>query len=506
MKQISYIIAAVMLCFAHYADAQDLQGVLSRSFDHKGVNYEKGSTVSYFYYVSPEAEKDSCALYVLFERKPGFIPVIESLILEGVMPEGITISVSSGYIKSDYDDSLYRKLRPEEFDQNGPDFANLVVEEIIPKAIADAGVAVSTDPDKHFVMGRSSGGHLAWNALWYRNDFFHRGFLSSPTFSAMRGGEESMVLARKTEPRPIQVFITSGTVEPDYYFGDSFYAACNAADALKYAGYDVEFELYPKGGHCCNSEDYETWKRAMTWMFSKDKVIVPGRSERFLSVVPEGSAWEEAAVTAMPAHRSLKTEKAIYSVRKGKLKVAPAKGKSMVLDDLSDISAIGMSSDMWRLYVADKSRRFIYTYYLDSLGMPDFQYKLAPLHLAHDCRIIGGTDLCVTTDDRVFVATELGVQGIRSYGLTDIILPLPGDVPASKVWMEEDWLYAQSKDGVTFRRKVKATAHDGMTQVNPLDVNADSANYYDEGCRKQRPHFKTIFSKFETGKSIIKEN
>ena len=83
------------------------------------------------------------------------------------------------------------------------------------------------------------------NSFPHGNEFLHLpAFLSSPTFSAMRGGEEAMVIARKTETKPIKLYITCGTEEPDYYFGSSLQAAQNAASALEFAGYDFRFDLH----------------------------------------------------------------------------------------------------------------------------------------------------------------------------------------------------------------------------------------------------------------------
>ena len=91
-------------------------------------------------------------------------------------------------------------------------------------------------------------------------------------------------------------------------------------------------------------------------------------------------------------------------------------------------------------------------------------------------------DLCVAADDRVFVATELGVQGIVSFGLNDLILPLPNDLPADKVRMEGNLLYAASGDKI-FRRPlaISAPADDGK----PLPPKTAG---YSDGFDYSRPH------------------
>jgi len=491
-----FVIVLFFLCISLNVSALD--GTVSPQLQHKGMKYEKGTIVPYSYYLSPGARADSCAVYVLLELDVNFSSVLEPLFKEKVIPEGIVLYVYPGTLYSTMSGNPEQKrwLRAEEFDQNGPEFVNLIVEEILPSAAAEAGIVVSRNPDRHFIHGGSSGGYLTWNALWYRNDFFHRGFLSSPTFSAMRGGEEPMVLVRKTEPRPIRAYITSGTIEPDYFFGDSYYVACNAADALHYAGYDVEFELYAQGTHCFNRYDAETWRKVMKWVFEPEKVVVPRRSVRFSSLVPDGSVWQDAGLVNLPIHTVSRNSRAVYEMKRGKLKIKSLVNRKTQVLDLDNVSSIAFSSDLWRLYVADVSRRFIYAYSLDSFGLPVSKYALAPLHLPHDCRNIGGKDLCVSSDDRVFVATELGVQSICSFGLTDIILPLPQDAPADAVWLADGWLYARSVDGKVYKRTVKTTAHDGKTSSTPSEQN------YADGFDYSRPHLENEFNRYQKGEVL----
>lgn len=73
----------------------------------------------------------------------------------------------------------------------------------------------------HLVSGGSSGGICAWNFAWHRNDYFHRVYASSPTFSALGNGEDIPFLIRKYESKPIRVFTDYSEREPDEYFGSS---------------------------------------------------------------------------------------------------------------------------------------------------------------------------------------------------------------------------------------------------------------------------------------------
>ena len=85
--------------------------------------------------------------------------------------------------------------------------------------------------------------------------------------------------------------------------------------------------------------------------------------------------------------------------------------------------------------------------------------KLAPLYLHHDCRITGAKDITVLPDNRVVAATELGVQGVWCTGMIDLILPLPGDVPAEQIAYQDGMLYVSSGRTV-YRRKLRTVPVD----------------------------------------------
>ncbi len=444
--------------------ARPQTGHLSETFYLSGKKFERGSIVPYRTYLPPGAEQQSgLAVYVMLEASPEILPAMDDFIAEKIMPPGLFLLVNPGQLPASRPDGFPRGMRAEEFDQNGREFADFLVEELIPDAASRTGAQLSDSPDMHFITGGSSGGNCAWNAVWYRNDYFRLTFLSSPTFSAMRGGEEPMVLLRKTESRPIRIYLTVGTLEPDYYFGSSFYAACNAAKAFKFAGYRCHFELVKDGGHCALREDRDMLRRVMTFLWQDwqtEPVTVESRQIRIKNILSENSQWSDFNGD-WPSHSEVRTESGVYSCDGGRilLRRPNAESPEVVADGFGHLAALALSSDRWRLYAADTTRRFVYALSIKPNGELDEIYKLAPLHLAHDCREIGALDLCVAADDRVYAATELGIQGIVSFGLTDLILPLPNDLPADRVALEIDgdrqsWLYAASGDK-KFRRPVK---------------------------------------------------
>lgn len=486
------VAAALLLFWVLPCAGMELKGRLVDSLSWQGMRFETGTVVPYRYYVSPGATGTDNAVYVLFETGVSLLPKLEELAETGVIPQGLVLMVQAGTLTGPGGE---RFMRAEEFDQNGTEFIDLILEEILPFAAQQAGIGLSSNPDKHFIHGTSSGGALAWYGLWYRNDFFHRGFLSSPTFSAMRGGEEVMVLARKSEPRPIRVFITSGTTEPDYYFGDSFVAAYNAASALRYAGYDVGFEIYAKGKHGSRHQDHVLWDRMMRWMFAPEKVEKPDLPLRLAKIIPNDSHWEACEARPAPRLTRLDREGGRFMVRRGRLYFRPRgrifPGRRVALDIPGRVSAMALSSDLWRLYATSEDSRFVYAFSLDSLGRPGARYIQAPIHEAHDIRSVGCSDLCVSTDDRILLATQLGVQTANSFGLVDGILPLPGDRPAQRVWLSEDRIYAMADDGTVYVRTSRLSPHDGV-----MPSKASGQRYGDPEQNYSRPHLPSLFAPY----------
>ena len=451
-----------------------------------GKKYEIGTRVPYRVYVTDQTDTANAAVYVMLEYNADQIApwYVDSPVDPKMQFETYVSKELVEYIDNHYRTFANRYMRAEEFDEYGPEFINLIVEEMIPEAADLAKVKISTNPDMHFFTGGSSGGMSTWNALWFRNDFFRRGFLSSPTFSAMRGGEEPMVLVRKCETRPMRFYLSVGTREPDYFFGDSYNVAVNAKGAFDFAGYDYAFDMFVGEGHCARRADPAFLRKVMTFVWDKwqTEPVKAGKNQiRIRNLLAAGSQWEPAE--NIPEPRQAKAPNGgFYTFKEGKILLVNDGKETIVDDTLDKITALAVSSDHWRLYVADAARRFVYAYTIQPDGTLSAQYKLAPFHLAHDCRVIGALDLCVAADDRVFIATELGVQSIVSFGLNDVILPLPGDLPADKVRLEGNILYAASGDKI-FRRPLAISAP--AADAKPA---APKTPGYSDGFDYSRPH------------------
>lgn len=210
--------------------------------DFTGSKIKPGTVHRYKLYIpSPSGRAEPAALYVQQDGLLGFVPeIFEKLNAEGAMPGCIALGVVSGSFPATREGGFARSTRSPEYDGLGPDYANFLIDELIPFVKKEYGLTFAEDPDFHLIAGCSSGGISAWNAAWERNDFFHRVYMNSPTFSAFRGGDSLTVLMRKYETKSIRAFMTVGTDDMRNSAGDWYLEALSAGEALKYA---YPFEL-----------------------------------------------------------------------------------------------------------------------------------------------------------------------------------------------------------------------------------------------------------------------
>ena len=384
------------------------------------------------------------AVYVFLEwDAKSVVPTLQKMMEKGTIPPGICVSFNSGRIAAPIG-AASRGMRASTFDQPGTEFPSAIAEEVVPAAEKLLGVRTSASPDLHFITGASSGGIAAWNACWYRNDWFRRCYCNSPTFSNMRGGNQLMPLVRKCETRPIRAYMTAGTDEPDYFFGDSYFVAEDAVGALRFAGYEVRFDRFPHAGHGTRWGDRDFLEKVLAWLFEDwwtKPVAVATNPIRVRDAVVKGNGWRVCDF-AMPAP--------VTEVR---------------------------SCDRWRVYSVSPTNRFVMTERVNEDGTRDQLNRLVPLELAWNATRVGGTALALAADDRVWVATELGVQGVVSFGLADVVLPLPGDLPCDNVALVGTNLYASS-GGRVFHRFVRTGAADAAQTVAPRTPGYDDGFWY----------------------------
>lgn len=206
----------------------------------------------YWIYVPAQydPQKPACSMIVqdgLDRAKEWRLPqVLDNLIHSKEIPPIIGIFVKPGIVPAINEKAQPRFNRSFEYDGLGDRYARFLISELLPEV--GKSYAISANPDDRALAGASSGAIAAFNAAWERPDAFHRVLSTIGTYVGLRGANRFPTLIRKTEPKPLRVFLQDGDQDLDIYAGDWFVANQDMLSALQYAGYEVN-HAWGKGGH-----------------------------------------------------------------------------------------------------------------------------------------------------------------------------------------------------------------------------------------------------------------
>jgi sugar lactone lactonase YvrE/enterochelin esterase-like enzyme len=214
-----------------------------------------GTSRQYWVYI-PAAytpDKPAC-LYVHQDGVANKAPeVFDELIARGEMPVTIGVFVQPGKVKSITEGAGDRANRSFEYDTLSPDYARFLATELLPavsaqKASDGRAIRLSNDPNDRAIGGHSSGATAALNAAFERPDLFRRVFSGIGSFTDIRGGDKFASLIRKTEPKPLRVFVQDGAQDLNNSYGDWWMANQTLERALTFSGYEVA-HAWGEGGH-----------------------------------------------------------------------------------------------------------------------------------------------------------------------------------------------------------------------------------------------------------------
>jgi enterochelin esterase family protein len=158
----------------------------------------------------------------------------------------IGIFINPGVVPEASADQKPRQNRSFEYDTPSPQYAEFLAKEILPEV--DKSHKLTTKPEERAICGISSGGICAWTVAWERPDLFRKVLSHVGSFTNIRGGYIYPSLIRKTERKPIRVFLQDGSGDLDNLHGNWPLANQEMAAALKFAGYDYQF-VFGDGGH-----------------------------------------------------------------------------------------------------------------------------------------------------------------------------------------------------------------------------------------------------------------
>jgi len=213
-----------------------------------------GTVRDYWVYVPAQYQKEAPAAVMVFQDGAGYVDekgrwrapiVMDNLIHKGEMPVTIGIFINPGVLPAAYPEQQSRFNRSFEYDGLGDRYARFLVEEILPEV--GKTYALTTDPNLRGIGGSSSGASCAFTAAWNRPDAFRRVLSFIGSYTGLRGADAYPTLIRKSEPKPLRVYLQDGSRDLNLYSGNWWWANQEMASALEYAGYETTFVTGDQG-------------------------------------------------------------------------------------------------------------------------------------------------------------------------------------------------------------------------------------------------------------------
>ncbi|MFC7338559.1 alpha/beta hydrolase [Haloferula chungangensis] len=240
-----------------------------------------GTVREYFVYVPAQYDGKTPASVMVFQDGHTFVkedgdyrvPVVfDNLIHAGKMPVTVAIMINPGVFgeklsgKQGWNQPAdMRSNRSVEYDTPDETYASFLEKEILP-AVGEL-VNLTDDPDQRAICGNSSGGICAFTAAWERPDLFRKVVSHIGSFTNIRGGHHYPYLIRKTEKKPLRVFLQDGSGDLDNAHGNWWLANQQMEAALKFAKWDHK-AVWGEGGHS-GQHGGSIFPETLEWLWRK---------------------------------------------------------------------------------------------------------------------------------------------------------------------------------------------------------------------------------------------
>lgn len=215
----------------------------------------KGTERDCWVYVPVQYRPAEPACVMVFQDGGGYVsdkgqyrvPVVfDNLIHRKEMPVTVGVFVNPGTFPAAAPNAKARSNRSFEYDTLSNQYASFLEKELLPEV--EKTVKLRQDAAGRAICGISSGGICAFTAAWERPDLFSKVLSHVGSFTNIRGGDVYPGLIRKTERKPIRVFLQDGSGDLDNLHGHWPLANLSMAAALRYMDYDYRL-VYGDGGH-----------------------------------------------------------------------------------------------------------------------------------------------------------------------------------------------------------------------------------------------------------------
>jgi enterochelin esterase-like enzyme/sugar lactone lactonase YvrE len=230
------------------------------------------------------------------------VPIVfDNLIARGDMPPTVAVFINPGHHteKAKPQNPWQSSNRGAEYDSLGDRYARFLLEEIIPAV--EKKVTLSKDPEMRAICGASSGGICSFTVAWERPDAFRKVLSTIGSFTHLRGGNVYPSLIRKTEPKPLRVYLADTSGDIDNPFGSWPWSNKLMASSMQYMGYDVRFDWAEGFGHNADHGG-ALFPEAIKWLWRQEKYQpqintkgdLKGDMTLLRQLIPEQS-WEVVA-------------------------------------------------------------------------------------------------------------------------------------------------------------------------------------------------------------------
>ncbi|HTI71414.1 MAG TPA: SMP-30/gluconolactonase/LRE family protein [Candidatus Limnocylindria bacterium] len=257
-----------------------------------------GTTRDYAVYLPAQLDRTQPAPLMVLQDNGGYraADVFDNLIAKKEIPTLVGIFVNHGRVKALSTNALDRFNRSIEYDGLGDGYARFLLDEFFPFLERTHGIKLSTNANDRAIGGASSGAVCAWTAAWERPDAFRRVFSSVGTYVGLRGANIYPTLIRKTEPKPIRIFLQDGENDLNIYGGDWWMVNQEMERAFQFAGYDVN-HAWGTGAHD-GFQATQVFPDALRWLWRDYPAEVKANPEKkskqpvVRDVLVDGSDWE----------------------------------------------------------------------------------------------------------------------------------------------------------------------------------------------------------------------
>ena len=458
--------------------------VTKHTFTTTSTSLFPGTHRDYWVYVPRQYSPTKPPCLMVFQDGGGYVStngsfrapiVFDNLIARGEMPVTVGVFINPGVLPSAQGtNALPRYNRSYEYDGLGDRYARFLAEEFLPEV--RKSIHFTDDPNGRAIAGASSGAIAAFTAAWERPDLFRRVFSTIGTYVGLRGGNAYPILIRKTEPKPLRVFLQDGSNDQNIYGGNWWIANLDMHSALEFSGYELE-KAWGTGGHD-SKQAGSVFPDALRWLWKDYPAPVnAGRTSRqplTREVLSAGEAWSPVATglirqiwsdengtviaetsqglqrledshgvplsgaemrrlkplfSTLTAASVTRQDGHAYRLDSAKRKVShqPPSGRLQqhTLTGLEMPTALCLSPDQTLLYVADRRRQLITSFQVGRDGIPSLEQPYFHLHLPDDADGAGVGGLCVDTAGRLYAATPMGIQVFDQAGRVNGIIAPP---------------------------------------------------------------------------------